>query len=178
MNPHYLLLFDMRADARVRRGIFVSMDTVEFYGNRHLQPIARGSRSDLASTLEEVKTIISVVQQAQEKQGAELVRMAKEMVVLKDDVDRMKPHTPKSGTANAHSTPPSSRRIPPELSVSFLIYIQFHYHTLLFIRPHVRVQILFSLIGRGQRALHQPARRQQICGERRVGTRGIYIYIY
>ena len=115
----------MRAHARVRRGKFVSMDTVGLYGNRYLQPIARGSRSDLASTLEEVKTILSVVQQAQEKQGAELVRMAKEMVVLKDDVDRMKPHTPMSGSgsANAHSTPPSSRRIPPELSVCFFMYI-------------------------------------------------------
>ena len=77
----FILSFDMRAHARVRRGIFVSVDTVGFYGNRYLQPIARGSRSDLASTLEEVKNMLSVVQQAQEKQGAELVRMAKEMVV-------------------------------------------------------------------------------------------------
>ena len=104
------------------RGIFVSMDAVGFYGNRHVQPIARGSRSDLASTLEEVKTILSVVQQAQEKQGAELVRIVEEIVVLKDDVDRMKPHTPTSGTANPLSTPPSSRRIPPELSVCLVIY--------------------------------------------------------
>ena len=57
-----------------------------------MQPIARGSRSDLASTLEEVKTILSVVQQAQEKQGAELVRIAEEIVVLKDDVDRCRRH--------------------------------------------------------------------------------------
>ena len=64
--------------------------------------------------------MISAVQQAQQKQGAELVRVAEQMALLQEDVDRLRPPTPE--TTNAYSTPPaSSRRIPPELSVCLVV---------------------------------------------------------
>ena len=95
------------------------MDAVGFYGNgsyRHVQP-------SIASTVEEVKATLAAIQQAQQKQGAELQRVSEELNNLKHDVHRFQPQTPNSGAGAQISTPPSSRRIPPELSVCIVIFL-------------------------------------------------------